>query len=180
MMKALRHYCKDEWVAMYVSRWLKAGIMAEREYVETSAGTPQGGVLSPLLTNVYLDKLDQFVEETLMPKYNRGQERQENPDYRKHLNAKWQAKQNGDREKWVYHDKLSKTVPSGDPFDPNYRRLRYVRYADDFLLGYEGTRQEAEEIKQELQKFLSETLKLELSNEKTLITHARKGKARFC
>ena len=79
----------------------------------------------------------------------------------------------------VYHDKVSKTVPSGDPFDPNYRRLRYVRYADDFLLGYEGTRQEAEEIKQELQKFLSETLKLELSNEKTLVTHASKGKARF-
>ena len=65
-----------------------------------------GGVISPLLTNIYLDKLDQFVEETLMPKYNRGQARQENPDYRKHLNAKWKAKQNGDRGKWVYHDKV--------------------------------------------------------------------------
>ena len=54
MMKALRHYCKDEWVAMYVSRWLKAGIMAEGEYVMTSAGTPQGGVVSPLLANLYL------------------------------------------------------------------------------------------------------------------------------
>lgn len=54
MMKALRHYCKDKWVALYVERWLKAGIMAEREFVRTSAGTPQGGVVSPLLANLYL------------------------------------------------------------------------------------------------------------------------------
>lgn len=54
MMKALRHYCRDEWVAMYVSRWLEAGIMAEGEYVKTSSGTPQGGVVSPLLANLYL------------------------------------------------------------------------------------------------------------------------------
>lgn len=54
MMKALKHYCKDEWVGMYVSRWLKAGIMAEGEYLKTSAGTPQGGVVSPLLANLYL------------------------------------------------------------------------------------------------------------------------------
>lgn len=54
MMKALRHYCKDGWVAMYVSRWLEAGIMADGEYVKTSAGTPQGGVVSPLLANLYL------------------------------------------------------------------------------------------------------------------------------
>ncbi|SMD42530.1 group II intron reverse transcriptase/maturase [Aquiflexum balticum DSM 16537] len=54
MMKALRHYCRDEWVAMYVSRWLEAGIMAEGKHVKTSAGTPQGGVVSPLLANLYL------------------------------------------------------------------------------------------------------------------------------
>ena len=179
LLNILCEKIKDNRLMKLIRHMLEAGYVEDWKYNHTWSGTPQGGVISPLLTNIYLDKLDQFVEETLMPKYNRGQERQENPEYRKHLNAKWKAKQNGDRGKWVYHGKMSKTVPSGDPFDPNYRRLRYVRYADDFLLGYEGTRQEAEEIKQELQKFLSETLKLELSNEKTLITHARKGKASF-
>lgn len=54
MMKALRYYCKDEWIAMYVSRWLNAGIMADGVFEETKAGTPQGGVVSPLLANLYL------------------------------------------------------------------------------------------------------------------------------
>ncbi|WP_439490780.1 group II intron reverse transcriptase/maturase [Algoriphagus sp.] len=64
MMKALRHYCKDEWVALYVSRWLKAGIMAEGEYLKTSAGTPQGGVVSPLLANLYLHvALDEWMRK---------------------------------------------------------------------------------------------------------------------
>jgi hypothetical protein len=70
-------------------------------------------------------------------------------------------------------------MPSVDPNDPDYRRLKYVRYADDFLLGYVGPRSEAEEIKQHLKKFLHEELKLELSEAKTLITHARSEAARF-
>src|SRR5436305_9756947 len=70
-------------------------------------------------------------------------------------------------------------LPSKDVNDPDYRRLRYVRYADDFLLGFIGPRSEAEEIKQQLRKFLQEKLKLELSEEKTLITHAVSETARF-
>jgi Reverse transcriptase (RNA-dependent DNA polymerase) len=71
------------------------------------------------------------------------------------------------------------TIPSRDEFDPNYRRLGYVRYADDFLLGFDGPKEEAEEIKARLGRYLSEQLKLELSPEKTLITHAKTEKARF-
>jgi len=70
-------------------------------------------------------------------------------------------------------------MPSIDPTDPFYRRLRYVRYADDFLLGFTGPRSEAEEIKQQLGAFLRDELKLELSKTKTLITHARSEAARF-
>jgi hypothetical protein len=65
------------------------------------------------------------------------------------------------------------------PCDPDYRRLRYVRYADDFLLGFVGPRKEAEEIRQRLGEFLGNRLKLTLSAEKTLITHATDGKAAF-
>ena len=63
--------------------------------------------------------------------------------------------------------------------DSNYRRLKYIRYADDFLLGFVGTRREAEEIKQQLAEFLQNQLRLELSADKTLITHARSAAARF-
>ena len=60
-----------------------------------------------------------------------------------------------------------------------YRRLRYIRYADDHILGFTGPKAEAEQIKDRLARFLREELKLELSEEKTLVTHARTGKARF-
>ena len=73
----------------------------------------------------------------------------------------------------------AQTMPSMDVNDPNYRRLKYVRYADDFLLGFIGPRSEAEEIKQHLGRFLEEELKLHLSETKTLITHARSEAARF-
>ena len=70
-------------------------------------------------------------------------------------------------------------MPSRDPNDPDFRRLRYVRYADDFLLGFSGPKQEAEKIKVQLGKFLESELKLELSHEKTLITNARTEAAKF-
>src|SRR5205807_6836131 len=75
--------------------------------------------------------------------------------------------------------KKQKQIPSVVLDDPDYRRLRYVRYADDFLLGFVGPKKEADEINEQLRQFLQETLKLELSEEKTLITHARTEYARF-
>src|SRR5688572_22141103 len=72
-----------------------------------------------------------------------------------------------------------RSLPSQDPNDPDYRRLRYVRYADDWLLGFAGPRHEAEEIKSTIAAFLREELKLELSPSKTLITHATSQAARF-
>ena len=75
--------------------------------------------------------------------------------------------------------KQSQQLPSGDPHDPGYRRLRYVRYADDFVLGFIGPKAEAEQIKESLATFLRDTLKLEISKEKTLITHATSQAARF-
>jgi hypothetical protein len=72
-----------------------------------------------------------------------------------------------------------RTLPSTDPMDPGYRRLKYIRYADDVLLGFTGPKAEAEEIKAKLARFLRETLGLELNQDKTLITHARSQRARF-
>ena len=79
------------------------------------------------------------------------------------------------------HDlrKHRRAFPSQDPNDQDFRRLRYVRYADDFLLGFSGPKAEAEEIKRRIGEFLHDTLNLELSEEKSLITHAQTGVAHF-
>ena len=138
-----------------------------------------GGVASPILSNIYLDRLDRFVERSIVPKYNRGEKRAGNPAYSKTTRAIRVGRKEGDREKVRALVKVQRTLPSGDPNDPDYRRLRYVRYADDFLLGFCGPKSEAEEIKTQLRDFLRDDLKLELSAEKTLITHASNERARF-
>jgi AI2M/AI1M-like, HNH endonuclease/Type II intron maturase len=114
-----------------------------------------------------------------MPKYNRGKRRARNPAYRRMENAIARAKRRGNRQAVRELRKQRRKLPSQDPQDPNFRRLRYVRYADDWLLGFSGPKAEAEEIKREIRTFLRDTLKLELSEEKTLITHARIGAAKF-
>ena len=135
--------------------------------------------MSPLLANIYLDKLDQFVEKTLIPPYHRGTKRKDNPAYSRIRSRLQRARKRDDH---VAIEQLTHElhhVPQRDTTDPDYRRLRYCRYADDFLLGFTGPRDEAEEIKRHLQTFLLDTLKLEMSEEKTLITHARTERARF-
>jgi len=114
-----------------------------------------------------------------MPKYNRGKRRKPNPAYQQMEYALARAKRRGDRQAVQNVRKQRRKYASQDPHDPDYRRLRYVRYADDWILGFSGPKAEAEQIKHDLRTFLRETLKLELSEEKTLITHARTSAAKF-
>ena len=158
---------------------LQAGYLEEWRWHETLSGAPQGGVCSPILSNIYLDKLDKFVETVLLPKHNREKRRGKNPAYQQMENAIARAKRRGDRQAVRALRKQRRKLPSQDPQDPTYRRLRYVRYADDWALGFSGPKAEAEEIKREVRDFLRETLKLELSEEKTLITHIRTCAAKF-
>jgi hypothetical protein len=123
--------------------------------------------------------LDDFVEKVLIPEYNRGAERVKNPAYRKVQKALTKARERGDRAEARTLRKQLRGLPSKDLNDPRYRRLRYVRYADDTLLGFTGPKAEAEEIKRRLGQFLHDDLNLELSKEKTLITHARTSAAKF-
>jgi group II intron reverse transcriptase/maturase len=158
---------------------LEAGYLEDWEWNATLSGAPQGGVVSPILSNIYLDRLDKFVETVLIPEYTRGKLRRHNREYQKVQCALAQARKRGDRAEARRLGKRLRCLPAGDPRDPGYRRLRYCRYADDHLLGFAGPRAEAEQIKQRLAQFLRDELKLELSQEKTLITHARTGAARF-
>jgi group II intron reverse transcriptase/maturase len=162
-----------------VRNMLEAGYLEDWVWNATLSGAPQGGVLSPLLSNIYLHRLDAFVEQVLVPEYNRGAERVKNPAYRKVQKALTRARERGDRAEARSLRQQLRGMPSKDLHDPGYRRLRYCRYADDHLLGFTGPKAEAEEIKQRLGRFLRDELRLELSEEKTLITHARTSAARF-
>jgi group II intron reverse transcriptase/maturase len=158
---------------------LKAGYLEEWRYHATYSGSPQGGILSPLLANVYLDKLDQFVEMTLVPAYTSGERRRVNPPYGALQRRESELRKKGQREQAEVLHRQKQLLPSLDPNDPGYRRIRYLRYADDWLIGWSGPRSEAEEIKQQVKAFLQERLHLTLSEEKTLITHARDTPAKF-
>lgn len=135
--------------------------------------------MSPILSNIYLDKLDQYVKHTLLPVYNQGDRRKVNPAYVRLRSRKVRLEREGQHDKALALLRQMQQLPSLDPTDPGYRRLHYVRYADDTLLGFVGPKHEAEEIKHQLKEFLRTNLKLELSDEKTLITHASTQAAKF-
>ena len=169
----------DNRLLRLIGQMLRAGYLEDWVWNATLSGAPQGGVLSPCLSNIYLDRLDKFVETVLMPEYTRGVLRSPNPEYNRVRSALHRARKRGDHAAVRALRKQQRSLPTGDPCDPGYRRLRYVRYADDILLGFAGPKAEAEEIKRRLAQFLQEDLKLELSETKTLITHARTSAARF-
>ena len=158
---------------------LKAGYIEDWKYGRTLSGTPQGGIVSPILANVYLDRLDKYVEHVLIPAHTRGTERRDNRPYKQLMDRAAYHRRAGNHESARQLRKQMQQLPSRDPYDPGYRRLRYVRYADDFVLGFTGPKAEAEQIKESLETFLRDSLKLELSREKTLITHATSQAAKF-
>jgi group II intron reverse transcriptase/maturase len=162
-----------------VSRMLKAGYLEDWTWHATLSGAPQGGIASPVLSNVYLDRLDQWIEQRLLPEYNLGRRRRPNRQYQVVEYAIARAKRHRDRAELRRLTLRRRQLPSQDPADPDYRRLRYVRYADDWLLGFAGPKHEAEEIKEKIAAFLRDELRLELSPSKTLITHAASQAARF-
>ncbi len=179
LLSALAERVHDGRFLRLLRNMLQAGYLEEWVWNATLSGAPQGGVASPILSNIYLHKLDSFVEKVLIPEYTRGDSRAPNPEYREVEKQLARMRRRGDRPAVRALRKQRRTMPSKDPADPGFRRLRYMRYCDDHLLGFTGPKAEAEEIKIRLATFLREELKLELSQEKTLITHARTGAARF-
>ena len=169
---------KDQKFLKLLREMLEAGYMQDWKYHQTYSGTPQGGVISPILSNIMLNELDQFMENELLPAYNRGERKADNKEY-KQLSAEIRkARRRGNKELCQELISQRRKLPSQDPNDPNYRRLKYMRYADDFVLGFDGPKQEAIEIKEKVSCFI-QTIKLEMSFDATLITHAASGRARF-
>ena len=167
-----------------IRKFLNAGYVEDWVFHKSYSGTPQGGIISPILANIYLDKFDKYIKEYIT-KFNKGKRRKENPIAKQlgHRKAKLVAKLRNTvdetKRKQLFAE-IRETVnerlkyPAGDEMDDSIKRLKYTRYADDFLIGVIGSKQDCIQIKEDIKQFMADKLKLELSDEKTLITNARK------
>jgi len=178
LLEILGRDIKDNRFIKLIRKMLKAGYMENWKYHKTYSGTPQGGVVSPILSNILLNELDKFVEEKLLPVYNIGITKASNPEYIRIKSKRQRAKAKGNNEEAEKLMQIMRKLPSRNTKDPNYLRLKYNRYADDFILGFDGPHAKAVEIKEKIGEFLK-TLKLQMSEEKTLITSATKAPARY-
>lgn len=160
-----------------VAKFLKAGYMEFRQVHHSLTGTPQGGIVSPILANIYLHELDVYME-ALCQRFTTNRTRRRNAAYMHHNIARYEARQNGEYEKADALLQQMRTMHTQDPLDPDYIKVKYCRYADDFVVMIIGSKRLAEEIREEIKAFL-ETLSLVLSPEKTLITNLSDQRVRF-
>jgi hypothetical protein len=179
LIRILSDKIHDNRFLRLISNLLTAGYLEQWQYHTTISGTPQGGICSPVLANIYLNELDICVEQQLIPANTKGIARRSNSEYRRLLQQSRTQQEKGNWEQARKLRRQAQSLPSLNPAEPDYRRLRYIRYADDMLLGFAGPRAEAETIKQQLADFLHCELNLRLSQEKTLITHATTEAAHF-
>lgn len=174
-----------------VKGMLKAGVMIDNKWQATYSGTIQGGNLSPILANIYLNELDYFMEDNIK-KFNTGKKRSHNKEYlnlstkmiwrrKKIENLKLSGKGMDDPEiqKILLEIKDIEAIriktPSVEAMDKEYKRMVYSRYADDFIIGVIGSKAEAIEIASKVQCFINDVLKLQIADDKFNIVHARKG-----
>jgi group II intron reverse transcriptase/maturase len=181
LISVLKERIADERFIRLIRKFLNAGYIENWNFHNSYSGTPQGGIVSPILSNIYLDKLDKFMKEYI-EKFDKGKERKRTKqavslEGKRHriLKQLKLVKEENERSELIKQYKAYQQegllYSDGDEMDINYRRLKYVRYADDFLIGIIGSKQEAIIIKEDIKIFLNEKLALELSDEKTLITH---------
>ena len=191
LMGILRRKIRDEYFLGLIWKFLRAGYIDEWEYYETYSGAAQGSIISPILSNIYMNELDVFMNE-YKNAFDKGEKRSDNKEYSRRKarwnNAKitlqrdWDNYSSEEKERAVQQVEEKRQswirMSSMEPMDENYRRITYCRYADDFLIGIIGNNEDAQKVKEDVKNFLQEHLKLKLSEEKTLITHATQ-KARF-
>lgn len=188
LVNILKERIADERFIRLIRKFLKAGYAEQWKFHNTYSGTPQGGIVSPILANIYLDKFDKYMK-MYADKFNKGERRKVSSEYKRLNNKKTRLakKLKSVTDESVragmiteIKETLAQTyvTPCHEPMDANYRRIQYVRYADDFLIGVIGSKSECQAIKADIKEFMTEQLGLELSDEKTLITNA-KDKAKF-
>ena len=185
MISILRKRIADERFIRLIRKFLNAGYIEDWIFNKAYSGTPQGGIISPILANIYLDQFDRYMREYIS-QFDKGKERKDNPErikfeYGKRLAVLKLKKVTSMKERKLIikeikrFDRERTMISCGVEMDYDFRRLKYVRYADDFLCAVIGTKDEAKVIKQDIKRFLEEKLSLELSEDKTLITHGKKS-----
>ena len=193
LINIIRRRIQDEHFIGLLWKFLKAGYLEEWIFHKTYSGTPQGGIISPILANIYLNELDKYLDEYTI-KFNKG-----NPKDRKRNNearaiesrmTRLNKKMKANWDKWNEEDKKNHlkilkeykrkkvNLPYYESQDDNYKKMYYVRYADDFLIGIVGSKEDAKKIKSDIGEYLKVNLKLNLSQEKTLVTHSN-DRAKF-
>ena len=180
LIDILRRRIKDEKFLSLMWKFLKEGYMEQWEYHKTYSGTPQGSGMSPILANIYLSELDTFMEEYKARFDTEPFKRNASKEYEKTARRYRKAKKKldaGDHSKEAVQEfkaarKLKLSTPYADVLDVDFKRIQYNRYADDFVVGVIGSKQDAISIKEDLRQFLTEKLHLTLSEEKTKVTHS--------
>ena len=175
---------KDMKMSQLIYKFLKAGYLENWQYHKTYSGTPQGGILSPLLANIYIHELDKFVLQLKM-KFDRESPERITPEYRelhneiKRISHRLKKLEGEEKAKVLleYQEKR-KRLPTLPCTSQTNKVLKYVRYADDFIISVKGSKEDCQWIKERLKLFIHNKLKMELSEEKTLITHSSQP-ARF-
>lgn len=167
---------------------LKAGYIEDWKFHDTYSGTPQGGIVSPILANIYLNELDEYIK-VKQAKFNRGKRRAEHHEYKllsetikRRMKRIDQLKQKDCTAQvepimqQIAELRLQrKELPSTDPMDTNYKRLVYIRYADDFIIGIIGAKSEAITLMQDVKEFIQNELHLTIAEDKSGIVHAKDG-----
>lgn len=191
LINILRKHIKDEKFIRLIWKFLKAGYLEDWKFHKTHSGTPQGGIISPILSNIYLNELDSMVEE-YKENFDTGKGRKTNKGYMRFYKKIFSLKKQNQHDWHLIspneQERRKKTIQELyqtlntlnrlEPMDTQFKRIKYVRYADDFIIGIIGSKKDAEKVKEDLTVFLKDRLNLELSQEKTLITHNSKP-ARF-
>jgi len=169
---------KDARLVKLIWKFLKAGYLENWQYHATYSGTPQGGIVSPLFANIYLHELDKFAMK-LAEGFEQPRTQMYTDEYEKisnkleHIRRKLKTAEGEERAALIKRKKsLRKELLKTPSKSQTDKRIRYFRYADDFIIGVNGNKDDCQELKRTLSEFIRDTLKMELSEEKTLITHS--------
>jgi group II intron reverse transcriptase/maturase len=178
MIKLLGKRIIDGRFLEMIKRFLKSGYFEFGQVHNTLSGAPQGGIVSPILANIYLHELDEYMEK-ISKEYSTSNIRRGNPAYQRLNEARYRANKNGKYQKAYELLQEMRQLPRQDPMDENYIKVKYTRYADDFLVCIIGSKEIAKNIRQRISAYLKQELKLELNLDKTIITNLGENRVRF-
>ena len=180
----IRNKIRDARLIKLIYKFLKAGYLEDWKYHKTYSGCPQGGIASPILSNIYLHELDKFVMK-LKAEFDTGGKESETPEYRllknelRNLTYHIGNAEGTEKERLLAEYRQKRKLMLKTPCTAQtVKRIKYVRYADDFIIAVKGSKADCEWIKGRLSEFIAQSLKMELSDDKTLITHSSQ-RARF-